>query len=75
MKLHVIAPLATAADGFAPIAAAAPTAPTIATDATVQQNRGNAKITTHPGAPADSRRPPATAFGADMLALIFHHLQ
>jgi hypothetical protein len=76
MKLRVIAPLVMAATaaaiGFAPIAAAAPAGTTIPTDATVQQNAGNAQLTAHPGLAAQQAAQLQQPFGGDTGALLFH---
>ena len=80
MKVRYIAPLAMAATaavvGFAPIAAAAPTAITTNTGAaTVVQSPGNAQITAQPGVAAQNaaeQQNPFFGYGYGG-GLLFHH--
>jgi hypothetical protein len=76
MKLRIIAPLAMAATaaaiGFAPVAAAAPTATTNTGDSTVVQSPGNVQVTAQPGVAAQQAgqlQYPFYGYGG----LLFHH--
>ena len=77
MRIRYIAPLAMAATaaaiGFAPIAAAAPTATTNTGEATIVQSPGNAQITAQPGVATQEAAQLQQPFGGDMGALLFHH--
>ena len=78
-KIRIVAPLAMAAAataiGFAPIAAAAPTATTESVGSTVVQSPGNAQVTATPGAAAQQAgqlQYPFFGYGYGG-GLLFHH--
>ena len=77
MRMRYIAPLAMAATaaaiGFAPIAAAAPTATTNTADATIVQSPGNAQITAQPGVAAQQAGQLQYPFFGYGGGLLFHH--
>ena len=77
MRMRYIAPLAMAATaaaiGFAPIAAAAPTATTNTGDATIVQSPGNAQITSQPGVAAQQAGQLQYPFFGYGGGLLFHH--